>query len=200
MDPFCWWLTPESLAALAVEHLCLLDLACSPVLAGIWLAGVVATFAHTTAVQTVATILLQVEHSIIDVQHADATHQTRGQCCPLSNTEDRKGNTREIHFNVSLVTHSFKEPVILRPQDEQGLVPVPYTVKYCVSNVHQTKMDEFQELLSHSSYLPLETHFKSLLFSKLVPISNNQHFIICLITEQPTIYLHCPRLINFKCC
>lgn len=109
----------------------------------------------------------------------------------------RQGNTS---FNIFLLTQSFKEPVILRPQDEQGLVPVPYTVKYCVSNVPQTKMDEFQELLSHSSYLPLVTHFKSLLFSKLVPISYNQHFIICLITELPTIYLQCPRLINFMYC
>lgn len=60
-------LTPESFAALAVEHLCLLDLACCSVLAGIWLAGVVPTFTYTTAIQTVAAVLLQVEHTVVDI-------------------------------------------------------------------------------------------------------------------------------------
>lgn len=85
----CRNLTPESFAALAVEHLCLLDLACSAVLTGIWQAGVVATFTHTAAVQTVAAVLLQVEHSVVDVQHADAAHQTCGHRCPFPYAERR---------------------------------------------------------------------------------------------------------------
>lgn len=60
-------LTPESFAARAVEHLCLLDLARSSVLAGIWLAGVVATFTYAAAIQTVAAVLLQVEHTVVDI-------------------------------------------------------------------------------------------------------------------------------------
>lgn len=73
-----------------MEHLCLLDLARGAVFAGIWLAGVVATFAHAAAVQTVATALLQVEHAVVDVQHADAADQTRGHSCPLPHTEVKK--------------------------------------------------------------------------------------------------------------
>lgn len=60
-------LTPESFAALAVEHLCLLDLARGAVLAWIWLAGVVATFTYTAAIQTVTAVLLQVEHTVVDI-------------------------------------------------------------------------------------------------------------------------------------
>lgn len=92
--PFCRHLTPESFAALAVEHLCLLDLARSTVFAGIWLAGVVAAFTHAAAVQTVATVLLQVEHPVVHIQHADAAHQTCGHRCPLPYTEGRKGKER----------------------------------------------------------------------------------------------------------
>lgn len=88
--PICLHLTPESFGALAVEHLCLLNLACSAVLAGIWLAGVVATFTHAAAIQTVTTVLLQVEHPVVDIQHVDAAHQTRGHRCPFPYTEQVK--------------------------------------------------------------------------------------------------------------
>ena len=83
----CWHLTPESFAALAVEHLCLLDLACSAVIARIWLAGVVATFANAAAVQTVTLTLLQVEHPVVDIQQANAAHQTCGHRGPFPHTE-----------------------------------------------------------------------------------------------------------------
>lgn len=74
-----------------MEHLCLLDLARGTVFAGIWLAGVVAAFAHAAAVQTVTTALLQVEHAVVHVQHADAADQTRGHSCPFPHTEVKKG-------------------------------------------------------------------------------------------------------------
>lgn len=70
--------TPEPSAALAVEHLRVLDLARCSVLAGVGLTGVVATFAHTAAVQTVTAVLLEVQHPVVDVQHADAADQTCG--------------------------------------------------------------------------------------------------------------------------
>lgn len=83
-------LTPESQAALAVEHFSLLDLACGAVLAGIGQAGVVATFAHTAAVQTVTSVLLQVEHPVVDVQQTDAADQTCGHPGPFHHTEGEK--------------------------------------------------------------------------------------------------------------
>lgn len=86
----CWHLTPESFAALAVEHLCLLDLACSSVLAGVGLAGVVSTFAHAAAVQTVPPALLQVQHTVVDIQQADAAHHTCGHRRPLPHTEEKR--------------------------------------------------------------------------------------------------------------
>lgn len=88
-------LTPESFAALAVEHLCLLDLACCTVLAWIWLAGVVAAFTHTAAVQTVAPVLLQVEHPVVDIKQADAAYQTCGHRCSFPYTEEEK-RTNEL--------------------------------------------------------------------------------------------------------
>lgn len=95
---FCWHLTPESFAALAVEHLCLLDLACSAVIARIWLAGVVATFTNAAAVQTVTLALLQVEHPVVDIQQANAAHQTCGHRGPFPHTEQWGKNV--MSFNV----------------------------------------------------------------------------------------------------
>lgn len=112
--PFCWHLTPESFAALAVEHLCLLDLACSAILAGVWLAGVVATFTHAAAVQTVTAVLLQVEHPVVDIQHADAAHETCGHRCPSPYAEERKG-TNVVSFIVFLSTQSLIEPASITP-------------------------------------------------------------------------------------
>lgn len=71
-------LTPEAFSALAVEHLGLLDLAGGAVLAGVGLARVVSALAHAAAVQAVAAVLLQVEHAVVDVQHADAAYQAGG--------------------------------------------------------------------------------------------------------------------------
>lgn len=76
-------LTPEVPGAPAVEQLSLDDLAFATVLAGIRLAGVVAAFAHSTAEETVAHRLLEVEHSVVDVQQADAAHQSRGDLRPF---------------------------------------------------------------------------------------------------------------------
>lgn len=92
--PFSSRLTPESFAALAVEHLCLLDLARCAVLAGIWLAGVVATFTYAAAIKTVATVLLQVEHTVVDIEHADTAHQACGHGCLLSCAEKREGKKK----------------------------------------------------------------------------------------------------------
>lgn len=72
-----------------MEHLGLLDLARGAVLAGIWLARVVATFPDAAAVQTVAAALLQVQHSVVDVQQADAARQAGRHSCPLSDAEDQ---------------------------------------------------------------------------------------------------------------
>lgn len=83
-------LTPESFAALAVEHLRLFDLTGGAVLAGVGLTGVVAALAHAAAVQAVAAGLLQVEHAVVDVQHADAAHQTGGHRRSFLNAEARK--------------------------------------------------------------------------------------------------------------
>lgn len=83
-------LTPESFAALAVEHLCLFDLTGGAVLAGVGLTGVVAALAHAAAVQAVAAGLLQVEHAVVDVQHANAAHQTCGHRRSFLNAEARK--------------------------------------------------------------------------------------------------------------
>lgn len=71
-------LTPEAFSALAVEHLGLLDLAGGAVLAGVGLTRVVSALAHAAAVQAVAAVLLQIEHAVVDVQHADAAHQAGG--------------------------------------------------------------------------------------------------------------------------
>lgn len=103
-DSFCRHLTPESFAALAVEHLCLLDLAFCTVLAGIWLAGVVAAFTHAAAVQTVAPVLLQVEHPVVDIQQANAAYQTCGHCCPFPYTEEEREGER-----MSFTTHNLTE-------------------------------------------------------------------------------------------
>lgn len=73
-----------------MEHLGLLDLALSSVLAGVRLAGVVPTFAHTHAEQAVSVGLLDVEHAVVDVQHADTTHQPRGDPGPLPDAEQQK--------------------------------------------------------------------------------------------------------------
>lgn len=88
-------LTPEAPATLAVEHLSLLDLAFGTVLAGIRLAGVVPTFANPAAKKAVAVALLKVEHPVVDVQHADAAHQTRGDPCPFPHTEETERCTRQ---------------------------------------------------------------------------------------------------------
>lgn len=111
---FCWRLTPKSFAALAVEHLCLLDLACSAILAGIRLTGVVATFAHAAAVQAITAILLQVEYPVVDIQQADAAHQTCGHRCPFPYTEGKKKVKRKnvMSFNVFLTTPSWSEPAL----------------------------------------------------------------------------------------
>lgn len=85
-----------------MEHLRLLDLARGAVLAGIWLAGVVAAFTYAAAVQTVAAILLQAEHAVVDVEHADAAHQTRGYGCLLSRTEKKTKQKRNKLHNRSL--------------------------------------------------------------------------------------------------
>lgn len=90
-----------------MEHLSLFDLALSSVLAGVWLAGVVAAFAHADAKQAVAVVLLDVEHVVVDVQLADAAHQTPADPGPLLNTEEQKRRevgilstpTRPISFN-----------------------------------------------------------------------------------------------------
>lgn len=75
------------MGAFAVEHLGLFDLASCTVLAGVWLAGVVATLSDAAAIQTVALILLQIEHAVVDIQQADAAHQTCGHPCPFPHTE-----------------------------------------------------------------------------------------------------------------
>lgn len=69
-------LTPEAPATLAVEHFSLLDLAFGTVLAGIGLTGVVPTLTNPAAKETVPVALLKVEHPVVDIQHADAAHQT----------------------------------------------------------------------------------------------------------------------------
>lgn len=99
--PFSWHLTPESFAALAVEHLCLLDLACSTILAGIWLAGVVSTFTYTTSVQTVTAVLLQVEHSVVDIQHADAANEACGHLCPFPYTAESRGQNEVLFIDLA---------------------------------------------------------------------------------------------------
>lgn len=116
---FRWHLTPEPFAALAVEHLGLLDLACSAILAGIWLARVVATFPHTATVQAVTPTLLQIEHSVVDIQQADAAHQTWFHRCPFFYTEDEKKknyilNDCKIQFVLFVFVYSFcSHPLIL---------------------------------------------------------------------------------------
>lgn len=93
---FCRHLTPKSFATLAVEHLRLLDLACTTVLAGVWLAGVVTAFTNSTAVQNVASVLLEVEQPVVDIQQADAAHQSCGHRCPFSCTDDEKGARQKV--------------------------------------------------------------------------------------------------------
>lgn len=94
-------LTPETFAALAVKHLCLLHLARGAVLAGIWPAGVVATFSYTAAVQTVTAVLLQVEHAVVDIQQADAAHQACGHGSLLSRTKKKKGRKNSHNCSVN---------------------------------------------------------------------------------------------------
>lgn len=82
-------LTPESFAALALEHLRLLDLALSAVLAGVGLARVVPALAHSAPEEAVAAVLLQVEHAVVDVQHADAAHQACADPRPRSHAGEQ---------------------------------------------------------------------------------------------------------------
>lgn len=93
-------LTPESSAALAVEHLGLLHLAFSTVLAGVRLTGVVPAFANSAAENAVAVALLKVEHPVVDVQHSDAAHQARGDPCPFPHAEETKRCIAQSHLNV----------------------------------------------------------------------------------------------------
>lgn len=86
-------LTPVAFSALAVEHLGLLDLAGGAIPAGVGLTRVVPALAHAAAVQAVAAVLLQVQHAVVDVQHADAAHQAGGDRGPLLDAggqEERK--------------------------------------------------------------------------------------------------------------
>lgn len=94
LETIFFWLTGVAVDALAVEHLGLLDLAWSAILARVRLARVVAALAHAGAVQHVATLLLQVVHQVVDIQHAHTAHQTRTDGGSLLHTVDG-GRERE---------------------------------------------------------------------------------------------------------
>lgn len=95
---FFFFLTPESFAAPAVEHLSLLHLARATVLTWVGQAGVVATLAHPAAVQTVASVLLQVQHPVVDVQQADAADQTRGHPGPFHHAAEGEEEGEDAGF------------------------------------------------------------------------------------------------------
>lgn len=102
-DLFNKYLTPEVAGALAVEHLCLLDLAGGSVLAGVGQARVVAALAHAAAVQHVALVLLQVVQAVVDIQEAHAAHEARGHRRPLLHAgrrDEEEGRRRNVSLNV----------------------------------------------------------------------------------------------------
>lgn len=79
---------------LAVEHLCLLDVADATMVAGVGMTGVVAALAHPAAIQHIAAFLPQVVHLVVHIQEADAALQagcSRGTICHPEGTEDKVG-------------------------------------------------------------------------------------------------------------
>lgn len=86
--------TGVGVETLAVEHLCLLDVADAPMVAGVGVAGVVATLAHPTAIQHIAAFLPQVVHLVVHIQEADAALQanrSRSTLCHSERTKDMVG-------------------------------------------------------------------------------------------------------------
>lgn len=86
--------TSVGVETLAVEHLCLLDMADATMVTGVGVTGVVAALAHPAAIEHVTAFLPQVVHLVVHVQEADAALQAGGSCsmiCHPEGTEDKVG-------------------------------------------------------------------------------------------------------------
>jgi len=114
--------TGVGVETLAVEHLCLLDVADATVVAGVGVTGVVAALAHPAAVQHVAAFLPQVVHLVVHVEEADAALQPacgRGSICHPEGTKWRGVISIEwFGLEVTLKITWFQPPC-----HEQGHLP-----------------------------------------------------------------------------